>query len=376
VTSPVWLIAEREFRTYVATLSFWVALAIGPLSACIVFVLPIAHLPTPAIAVHGGDAALVRSITNALADAALFDGNHFRFGADGSAQLGFLRPAPGKLELQFSDGFPLSASGRALVARTLERDAARGASGNASLTVHENSAAAAHGPDAAALSRFAAMMMLWLTLTGAMGMLLQTVVRERASRALESLLAAASPRAIVAGKIAGVGAISLLVLAAWLGSAAALSVFLPADAGLAHAIVTNLANPASLARDAVIYLFAYAFYGAITVMLGALARDTASAQNLSRPMFVLLLAGFFLALSCVTAVSKVSGFIYLPPFTPFLLLVYPLDALAPLPQALLLGGLALAALVSLDLAARLLSISSDFHQIFGRNSRVILPLVQ
>ncbi len=33
MTSPVFLIAEREFRTYVATLSFWVALAVGPLAA-------------------------------------------------------------------------------------------------------------------------------------------------------------------------------------------------------------------------------------------------------------------------------------------------------------------------------------------------------
>ena len=33
MNSPVWLIAEREFRTYVATLSFWVALAVGPLAA-------------------------------------------------------------------------------------------------------------------------------------------------------------------------------------------------------------------------------------------------------------------------------------------------------------------------------------------------------
>ena len=27
MTAPVWLIAEREFRTYVATASFWIALA-------------------------------------------------------------------------------------------------------------------------------------------------------------------------------------------------------------------------------------------------------------------------------------------------------------------------------------------------------------
>jgi ABC-type Na+ efflux pump permease subunit len=376
VTSPVWLIAEREFRTYVMTLSFWVALAIGPVAACIVFLLPITHLPAPAIAIRGSDAALVRSLTSALADAGQLDGRHFRFASDSTARVTLVRTAPARLELQFSDGFPLSVIGRALVARSLERDAARDASGGMVLAVHENHAVTAHGPDAAALSRFAAMMMLWLTLTGAMGMLLQTVVRERASRALESLLAAASPRSIVAGKIAGVGAISLLVVAAWLGSAAILSIFLPADAGLARAIVTGLADPVSLMRDAVIYLFAYAFYGAVTVMLGALARDTASAQNLSRPMFVLLLAGFFLALSCVAAGSKVSVFIYLPPFTPFLLLVYPVGAVAALTQVLLLGVLALAAWASLTFSASFLSVSPDSHQIFGRAKRVILPLAQ
>jgi len=33
MTMPMLLIAEREFRTYVATLSFWLSLALAPLAA-------------------------------------------------------------------------------------------------------------------------------------------------------------------------------------------------------------------------------------------------------------------------------------------------------------------------------------------------------
>src|SRR6185369_15481455 len=144
------------------------------------------------------------------------------------------------------------------------------------LMVRQKASHASHGPDAAAAARFLSMLILWLTLTGSLGMLLQTVVRERATRALESLLAAATPRQIMIGKLLGVGSVSLLILVSWLGSTAALSLIAPGS-GLAPAIIAELARPELLLRAAVIYCLAYAFYGSITVALGAMARDSASA---------------------------------------------------------------------------------------------------
>jgi len=326
MTSPVWLIAEREFRTYVATWSFWVALAVGPLAAGggLLLAQSAQHPAEPTIIqIVSRDAGLARAAGAALQDAATLEGRRVTFGEPG-VRLTVNTVSPQMLELAFAKDFPLSGTGRALVARTLERDFARGRSSATPLTVRQKTSHVPHGPDAAAVARFLSMLILWLTLTGSLGMLLQTVVRERATRALESLLAAAAPRQIMAGKLLGVGGVSLLILASWLGSSAALSLAVP-ESGSAPAIIAELARPALLLRAAVIYCLAYAFYGSVTVALGAMARDSASAQNLARPMFAILVIAFFVALASAVGgtSSAISWLLYVPVFTPFLLLLYP-----------------------------------------------------
>jgi ABC-2 type transport system permease protein len=358
-TSPILLIAEREFRTYVATWSFWLSLVIAPLAAGAALLLSGGHPASSPVWIEGSDRQLTQSVSMALREAGRLEGRSFVISHDGATVFLFRR-SPAALDIAFSDGFPLSAMGRAMVGHMIERDVARGQAGTATFAVREKAVRTA--PDVAVLSRLVAMIILWLALTGSLGMLLQAVVRERANRALESLLASAPAWEIVTGKMLGVGAVSLLVLAGWLGSVAAISVFPPPGAGLVPAILANLAEPAALMRDALIYVCAFAFYGAVTMALGALARDSAAAQNMVRPMFVLLLVVFFTALSAGRS-TGLSWLIWLPPFTPFLLLVNFPGSVTFGSQAIMLGFLLLAALAIQLLAARLLSISPAAHQI-------------
>lgn len=291
--SPIWLIAGREFRTYAATASFWVALAVGPvlMGAGLLLAGGQAHRPAPA-----------ETLT--------------------------LTVGPHGTEARFSRNFPLSEASRAELVRVLDRNGAPG-------PVHV--ATAAKPPiDAAGLSRFALVMMLWMALTGSLGMLLQAVVRERSNRALESLLAAARPADIVLGKLAGVGAVSMLVVGAWLGSSAALGALSPASGAVAT-LLHGLAEPATLLRAGLIYLLAFAFYGLTTVAVGAMARDNADAQNLARPMFALLLVVFFTAMAAVGgSAQSLAWLTYVPPFTPFMLLVAPPSPVAEMIAVVLL----------------------------------------
>lgn len=280
MTHPAWLIAAREFRTYAATTSFWVALALGPL-------------------LMGGALLLASGAPKAPASASLTlvaDGNGAR--------------------AVFSDTFPLSEPAR----RELVAVIAREGRVAGPITVE---APAPSAVDAAAVSRFALVLMLWLTLVGSLGMLLQAVVRERANRALESLLAAARPIDIVLGKLAGVGAVSALVLVAWLGSAAGLGAVASEAGGAVSALLRAFADPVGLARAGLIYIFGFAFYGLATVAVGAMARDNADAQNLARPMFGVLLAVFFTAMSMMGGGTGLAWLVYAPPFTPFVLLMSP-----------------------------------------------------
>lgn len=344
--APALLIAEREFRTYAATLSFWIALAVGPLLTAGMLVFGTSDAKPETVTIHTGsmslpgDAQLVQSAARALTEAGRIERRRFDAVATNARfSLTLEHRGANAIALHFGGGFPLSSSGRALVARTLERDEAlarASAAGDTRPSLAVQADGKLRGPDTQALSRFALVMILWLALTGSLGMLLQAVVRERANRALESLLAAARPWEIMAGKLAGVGAVSALVLCAWLGGAAALSAFEPSGTGLLVRVFAGLAEPAVLLRAAIVYLLAYAFYGSLTVGIGAAARDAAAAQNLSRPMFAVLLAVYFVALSGVTG-GGLSWLLYVPPFTPFVLLLRPPADVSSISQATALG---------------------------------------
>ncbi|HEY2447013.1 MAG TPA: ABC transporter permease [Rhizomicrobium sp.] len=356
------LIAEREFRTYVATLSFWLALAIGPVLAVASLALaPVAHAPARfAVAVHAQDARLAQSAARALSEAGRIEKQDFAVVEKGeSAALTLTGSGVSSIALHVSKGFPLSAEGRLLVARTLERDLARaGVTGNAPVSVSE---IAAPIPDreSGAPQRFVMVAILWFALTGSLGMLLQAVVRERANRALEGLLAATGPREIMAGKIAGVGAVSALVLVAWLGCVALLSSLAPHEAGSVARVLHDLARPAMLARAAAIYMGAYLFYGTVTFGLGAMARDSAAAQNLSRPMFAILLAAFFVALACALGAHE-GWLLYVPPFTPFLLLMHAPESLPLASQVEAVGALLVATVAAAWLAIARLTVQNSW----------------
>lgn len=86
MTSPVWLIAEREFRTYVATLSFWVALAVGPLAAGggLMLAQNIQHPVQPtAIKIVSQNSTLTHDTEAALREAARLEGRRLAFGDSG-----------------------------------------------------------------------------------------------------------------------------------------------------------------------------------------------------------------------------------------------------------------------------------------------------
>lgn len=371
---PVRLIAEREFRTYVATASFWIALLVGPIiMAAAAGALAVSFkAPTPApIHVVAEDPVLARMAVAALEDVAGLDGRAvaIRVGPPAASPeppltIEVRRTGPVDVLLTQSGAPALGPLQWRLVTRTVERDVARGALATTTLAPSHSAHAspeATQPPSSgapASLGRFALVLTLWMTLTGSLGMLLQAVVRERGNRSLESLLASVRPVQIVLGKVMGVGAVSLLVLGAWMGSAAGLAILAPGvrqagGAGLA----ASLGDPASLLRAALIYLLAFAFYGLLTVAVGVRARDAAAAQNMVRPLFGLLLAAFFVALaSSIGASQRLDWLLWVPPFTPFVLLTKAPGALPLLQEVASCALLLLGAVVAGRAAAKGLSV--------------------
>jgi ABC-2 type transport system permease protein len=321
--TPIALLAGREFRAYVATASFWVALMIGPLAMlAIAWAAAAANgSRTPvAVSITAADSVQTGAILAALNQAAALEGKTLVLAMPGAAAPSVkVRGAPsGQVFGEFDAGFPLSPTGRALTVRTLERNGAWAALGRDPLPPNEAAPAQPRPIDTSSGTRggrFVLVMILWLTLTGSLGMLLQAVVRERANKALESLLAAVAPWQIVIGKLVGIGAVSLLVLGTWLGVGAVLG-----GLGSATGPFAEIARPALLAQAGALYLLGFLFYGLVTIALGASAGDVAAAQNYSRPMFAVLLGAFFVAM---TGAKGVNGLALAPPFAPFILLLNP-----------------------------------------------------
>lgn len=267
------LIAGREFRTYVFTVSFWLSVALGPLLAIGASFL----IPSPPSS--GGPAGLVLS-----------------------------RSPEGRQEVRF--GVDVSEAARREILRSL---------------AHGSAAPVGQPPpaqsDAAPIvPRLLLVVAVWAVVTGSTGMGLHAVARERAARTLEGLLALAKPWEIVAGKLLGVALVGLLVLSMWLIGGAATG----AGSLLGSPAPSHLPTAAEGVRMVLLVASAVAFYGLLAIGIGGRARDISDAQNLARPLFALLLIAFFASLiSALGDAGTLPWLGYAPPFSPFLLLLHP-----------------------------------------------------
>lgn len=267
------LIAGREFRTYVLTVSFWLSLALGPLLAAGgAFLIPAPPAP-------GSAASLVLS-----------------------------RGPDGHQVVRFDEN----------VSEAAKREILRSLAQGAAARVAPPPVVA---PSDGTLPRLLLVVGVWAVVTASTGMCLHALARERAGRTLEGLLALARPWEIVLGKLLGVTAVAVLVLAVWLvGGVAAIGLGSPSGS----MPPLHLPTASAVVRMVLLVASAVALYGLVAIGVGGRARDISDAQNLSRPMFAVLLLAFFASLmSAVGGAGVLPWLGYAPPFAPFLLLLHP-----------------------------------------------------
>ena len=114
------------------------------------------------------------------------------------------------------------------------------------------------------------------------------VVEEKSSRVVEILLAAIPPRALLAGKILGIGVVGLLQLAltAVVGLAAA---------SLSGAIELESDHLGVLGVVLVWFVLGYVLYAAIYAVAGVLVSRQEDMQSSSTPVTMILVAGYLVA---------------------------------------------------------------------------------
>ncbi len=178
---------------------------------------------------------------------------------------------------------------------------------------------------------------------------MMSVVEEKSTRVIEVLLNHLRPRTLLLGKVLGVGALAVVQLVVVVG-------------GLAAALLAtdSIDIPAAVWRFVPIILVSIlgglAIYNTLFALLGSLISRQEDASQVMMPIFIPLMAGFFIGQTAITGNAEsllVKALTLFPLTAPMLLpLRVARDAIAPWEVALSLGFLVLGVWGLIRIAAR------------------------
>jgi ABC-2 type transport system permease protein len=154
------------------------------------------------------------------------------------------------------------------------------------------------------------------------------VVAEKASRVMELMISAASPRQLVVGKVAGIGAAGVTqMLGILIPAIAAIALEDPlanAVLGPGPSVALSLAglSPALVLAFLTWFILGFVLYGLIYAAAGSLVSRAEDLQMLALPLSLIAIVGYLQAVLALTGGS--AGFIrfasYMPFWSPFVML--------------------------------------------------------
>ena len=166
--------------------------------------------------------------------------------------------------------------------------------------------------------------LLWISIFTGTQMLLTNTIEEKSNRLVEVLLSSVAAIDLLCGKIAGIAATGITMVAVWFAILAAAALELPHALGGASDVRLSalIENPLYLGSFVVYFLLGYLFYAAILSALGSLANNLKEAQTLILPVQLCLAVPLLVMVPIgrdpngpVAAVLS-----WLPPFTPFVMM--------------------------------------------------------
>jgi ABC-type Na+ efflux pump permease subunit len=159
---------------------------------------------------------------------------------------------------------------------------------------------------------FAALLFIGV-MTGGQSLLTSTV-EEKSSRVIEIILSAVSPMELMAGKLLGQMAVSLLALSVYI----ALGMLL-----LVSFAMFSLFNPWLLLYLVIFFLIAYFVIGALMMTVGAVVNDMREAQSMMMPIMLLIMLPwvFWLPISREPNSAFSTAVSFIPPVNTFAMLL-------------------------------------------------------
>lgn len=168
------------------------------------------------------------------------------------------------------------------------------------------------------------MMLLWISTFTSGNYLLTSTIEEKSNKVMEVLLSAVSPFELMAGKILGQAAVSFIMLAMYSGVGLA---------ALAVAARMDLIPPILLLYLFIYFIMAYFMVAAIMAGVGSAVSELRDAQSLITPAMLVLMIPLILWLPISNAPNGVLATVssYIPPLTPFVMILRVTTATEPVP---------------------------------------------
>lgn len=151
---------------------------------------------------------------------------------------------------------------------------------------------------------YAVLIVLYMAIVLYATNVLRSVVQEKTNRVVEIMAAAAKPRALMIGKILGVGSVGLLQLAIWIVMAVVTMAYRGSILGVFGVGAGNWEMPPLHVLDVVVilgyFVLGYFLYASIFAAIGAMVSSDQEAQQAQTPIVMLLIIP-------MASVSVVSG---------------------------------------------------------------------
>ena len=165
--------------------------------------------------------------------------------------------------------------------------------------------------------------LLWVALFSISQMLLTNTIEEKSNRIIEVLLSSVTPAEFVLGKLAGIAAVGLTMVGAWLGSMLlVLSWKAGGESEVATEFISLLHQSHLLGAFVVYFFFGYLLYAGIILSIGSVCNTLKEAQNymgvITMLMMVPLLTMMFIPKDPNGTVATVLSWI--PIYTPFIMM--------------------------------------------------------
>jgi ABC-2 type transport system permease protein len=158
-------------------------------------------------------------------------------------------------------------------------------------TRHTTGEAATASGGAVFILGYVVMIILYMAIVLYAVNVMRSIVAEKTNRVVEIMVAAAKPRALMIGKIVGVGAVGLAQLLAWTVMAIVVIHWREAILGL-FGLHGGFALPPLSAADALVilvdFVLGYFFYASLYAAVGAMVSSDQEAQQAQMPVTMLL----------------------------------------------------------------------------------------